>query len=43
MRKKNGIAPSVNVNTFYNKDKAKAYYDGLLEGEFMFDRIENIH
>ncbi len=42
MRKKNGITPSVYVNTYYNKDKSKAYYDGLLEGQFMYDRVENI-
>ena len=42
MRKKNGIEPSVNVNTFYNKDKCIPYYAGLLEAAFMVDKIENI-
>lgn len=43
MRKKNGIAPSVDVNTFYNKDKCMPYYNGLLEAQFMADAIENIN
>ena len=42
MRKKNGIEPSVNVHSFYNKEKCLPYYDGLLEASFMVDKIENI-
>lgn len=43
MRKKNGISPSVDVNTFYNKEKCLPYYNGLLEASFMVDKIENIN
>jgi len=38
MRKKNGIEPSTNYSKFYNKDKAKSYYDGLTEADFMYQR-----
>ena len=42
MRKKHGIAPSTNVNSFYNKDKCKSYYDGLFEASmFVADGIKN--
>lgn len=30
-RKAHGIAPSTDIRTFYNRDKAEAYYDGQLE------------
>jgi hypothetical protein len=42
IRKRNGIEPSVDVKSFYNKDKAKAYYDGLLEASFMRDKVAHI-
>ena len=42
IRKRHGIEPSVNVNKFYNKDKCKPYYDGLLEASmFISDGIKN--
>jgi hypothetical protein len=42
MRKKHGIAPSVDYNNFYNKDKCKAYYNGLLEASFMRNNVEKV-
>ncbi len=42
MRKKHGIEPSINVNKFYNKDKAKPYYYGLLEASFLRNRVDYI-
>ena len=30
-RKRHGIKPSVDYNSFYNKDKAVPYYEGLVE------------
>lgn len=42
MRKKHGIAPSVDYNNFYNKDKCKEYYNGLLEATFLRNRVDNI-
>ena len=35
MRKKHNIEPSVDVKSFYNRDKCKPYYDGLLEASYM--------
>lgn len=42
MRKKNDIEPSVDYNNFYNKDKCKAYYDGLVEMTFMRDQVRHV-
>ncbi len=42
MRKKNGIAPSIDYNSFYNKDKCNEYYSGLLEASFLRNRVDNI-
>lgn len=36
-RKRHGIEPSVNVNTFYNKDKERDYYDGLAQAKKEYD------
>jgi hypothetical protein len=42
MRKKNNITPSIDTRTFYNKDKCRPYWEGLLEMAFMKDGIKNI-
>lgn len=42
IRKRHGLAPSVDVSKFYNKDKCKSYYDGLLQAKFMYDKVGNI-
>jgi hypothetical protein len=41
-RKRNGITPSIDYNNFYNKDKCKPYYYGLLEASFMRNKVEDI-
>jgi hypothetical protein len=42
LRKKNNIKPSVNYSKFYNRDKCKPYYEGLLEMEFMKDAVKHV-
>lgn len=42
MRKKHGIAPSVDYKNFYNKDKCKEYYYGQLEAIFMENKVEKV-
>lgn len=42
MRKKNGIAPSVDVNTYYNKDKCAPYFQGKLDLYNDFNAVKNI-
>lgn len=39
MRKKNGIAPSVDVSTFYNKNIEQKYYNNL---EILKEEYENL-
>ena len=42
MRKRHGIAPSIETNGFFNRDKCEAYYYGKLEAEFMTSKVEDI-
>jgi hypothetical protein len=41
-RKRHNIEPSVDVNTFYNKHKAKEYYSGLSEVNNIVKNVKNI-
>jgi len=42
IRKRNGIAPSIDVKGFYNRDKCEPYYYGKLEASFLINKVENI-
>lgn len=42
IRKRNGIAPSVDVKKFTNKDKCEPYYRGQLEASFIADKVKLI-
>lgn len=42
IRKRHGISPSVNENTYYNKDKAESYWKGLIEADDMIKSAGNI-
>jgi hypothetical protein len=41
-RKRHGIQPSVDYNKFYNKDKATAYYEGLVKMNDQLDMVNTI-
>lgn len=42
MRKKNGIEPSIDVSTYYNKDKAAAYWNSHIQMDDMLARVSEI-
>ena len=42
MRKKNGIEPSTDVNTYYNKDKAAPYWNSHIQMDDMLSRVSEI-
>jgi hypothetical protein len=42
IRKRHGIAPSIDVKGFYNRDKCEPYYYGKLEASFLINKVENV-
>jgi hypothetical protein len=42
IRKRHGIAPSIDYKQFYNRDKVTPYYEGLLEASFIRNKVDNI-
>lgn len=42
IRKRHGIEPSVDVNSFYNKDKAKPYVEALFEMNDLLDKVSEV-
>ena len=42
IRKRHGIKPSVNVSGYYNKDKAVAYWDGLIQGQELLRDVDKV-
>ena len=42
MRKKNGMAPSVDVAKYYNKDKCAPYYQEQIQLDYEFNQVKNI-
>ena len=42
MRKKHGIAPSIEYKKFFNRDKCEAHYNGKLQAEFLMNKVEKV-
>ena len=41
-RKKHGIAPSIDVNGFYNRNICEEHYKGKLEASFLLNKVESV-
>lgn len=43
IRKRHGIEPSVDVKTFYNKDKEQPFYQGIEELNRLVTNVKNVN